>query len=79
MNRMGVLYLMAHLLITLVVIGGYIYSMHNGQPDETLKGMVILIMGYWFGAVGMDKIKGNKQQQETVQSEVAATQETEVK
>jgi TctA family transporter len=74
MNRMGVLYLMAHLLITLVIIGGYIYSTLTGVPDETLKGMLTLIIGYWFGAVGMDKIKGKQAEKEN-----AATQETEVK
>jgi hypothetical protein len=61
LNRMGVLYLMAHLLITLVIIGGYIYTVQQGQPDEALKLGIATILGYWFGAAGMDKIKQKKE------------------
>lgn len=52
----GVLYVVAHLIITLAVIGGYIYSYYTGHPDEALKGSLFVIIGYWFGSVG-DKMK----------------------
>jgi hypothetical protein len=54
---MGVFYLLAHLMITLVIIVGYIITLYAGHPDETLKVAIFTILGYWFGAVGMDKIK----------------------
>jgi hypothetical protein len=56
-NRMGVLYLLAHLVITLGILGVYVYSLAIGHPDETSKVLLYTIVGYWFGAVGMDKIR----------------------
>ena len=56
-NKMGVFYLVAHLLITLAIIGGYLFSLHTGHPDETFKACLFTIIGYWFGAIGLDKIK----------------------
>lgn len=53
----GVLYVMAHLLITLAILGVYAYSVATGHPDETSKALLFSIVGYWFGAVGLDKIK----------------------
>jgi TctA family transporter len=59
-DKMGVFVLMSHLLITLAIIGVYFYTLSTGHADETLKTVLTVIVGYWFGAVGMDKIKGNK-------------------
>lgn len=73
MTRMGVLYLMAHLIITLVIIGGYIYSAIQGQPDEALKMGLATILGYWFGAAGMERIKAKKET--AAAEEVAAAKE----
>jgi uncharacterized membrane protein HdeD (DUF308 family) len=56
-DRMGVLYLVAHLLITLGILGVYLYSLTTGHPDETSKVLLYTIVGYWFGAVGIDRIK----------------------
>jgi hypothetical protein len=57
LSRMGVMYLLAHLIITLGIMGVYAYSVAIGHPDETSKVLLYTIVGYWFGAVGMDKIK----------------------
>lgn len=64
-DKMGVLVLMSHLLITLVILGIYGYTLHTGQGDETLKTILTVIVGYWFGSMGAEAIrkpKGNKEQ-----------------
>lgn len=57
LDRMGVLILMSHLLITLAFIGVYAYTLFSGQEDETLRTILTVIVGYWFGAMGNDAIK----------------------
>lgn len=53
--NMEVVKLMAHLLITLAVIVGYILLIFvKGQHDTTLQGALFAIIGYWFGAVGLN-------------------------
>ena len=54
---MGVLVLMSHLIITLAIIGIYGYTLVTGHGDETLKTALMLILGYWFGAMGANTIK----------------------
>lgn len=55
LKNMEVLKLMAHLLITLVLILGYVILVYvKGYSDETLKGAILLAIGYWFGAVRMN-------------------------
>jgi TctA family transporter len=63
----GVLILMAHLIITLAVIGIYAYGSVTGHPDETLKTIIFAIIGYWFGAIGKDQLtkKTDSTQDET--------------
>lgn len=56
MQRMEVYYLMAHLIITLAILGAYIYSTSLGLADETLKNLLLIIGGYWFGAMGANKV-----------------------
>lgn len=56
-DRMGVLVLMAHLIITLAFIGIYGYSLFSGHEDDTLRTILTVIVGYWFGAMGNDAIK----------------------
>lgn len=63
-DRMGVLVLMSHLIITLCVLAIYGYTLHSGQGDETLKTILTVIVGYWFGsmgasAIGVRKSKGD--------------------
>lgn len=56
-DRMGVLVLMSHLIITLVILGIYGYTLHTGQGDETLKTILTVIIGYWFGSMGATAIR----------------------
>ena len=56
-DKMGVLLLMAHLIITLTFIGVYAYTLIAGQDDDTLRTILTVIVGYWFGAMGNDAIK----------------------
>lgn len=56
-DRMGVLVLMAHLIITLVILAIYGYTLHTGQGDETLKTILTVIVGYWFGSMGAQAIR----------------------
>lgn len=58
MRRMEVYILMSHLLITVLVLGSYVYLQAVGVVDETLKNLLLIIGGYWFGAFGADKVKG---------------------
>jgi hypothetical protein len=62
-DRMGVLMLMTHLVITLAVILVYGYTLYMGKPDETMKTVLTLAMGYWFGSMGMNAIRPNAQTQ----------------
>lgn len=59
-DRMGVYVLMSHMVITLAVIGAYLYTFHKGQPDEALKTAITIIIGYWFGAMGSQAIRSKK-------------------
>lgn len=56
-DRMGVLVLMSHLIITLAFIGVYAYTLISGQEDDTLRTILTVIVGYWFGAMGKDAIR----------------------
>lgn len=57
LDRMGLLLVMSHLVITLAILGIYAYSMVSGLQDDTLKTILTVIIGYWFGAMGNDAIK----------------------
>jgi heme O synthase-like polyprenyltransferase len=57
MDRMGVYLLMSHLIITLVILAIYGYTLHTGQGDETLKTILTVIIGYWFGSMGAQAIR----------------------
>ena len=57
LDRMGVLILLSHLLITLSFIGVYVFTLQAGQEDETIKTILTVIVGYWFGSMGTDAIK----------------------
>lgn len=64
-DRMGVLVLMSHLIITLVILGIYGYTLHSGQADETLKTILTVIVGYWFGSMGANAIRKPAPAEET--------------
>ena len=67
LDKMEVLVLMAHLKITILIIGTYVASVLLVKPDNTLEMAVFAVIGYWFGAVGknMKANNGEVQQQET--------------
>lgn len=54
---MGVYVLLAHLIITLAFIGVYTYTLFIGHEDDTLRTILTVIVGYWFGAMGKDMIR----------------------
>lgn len=56
-DKMGVMVIVSHLIISLVILLIYGYTLYSGNPDETLKTILTVIVGYWFGSVGMDKIR----------------------
>jgi heme O synthase-like polyprenyltransferase len=58
-DRMGVYVLLSHLIITLVILAIYGYTLHTGQGDETLKTILTVIIGYWFGSMGATAIRKN--------------------
>lgn len=58
-DRMGVLVLMSHLLITLAMIALYAVFAWLGKPVTTIENMLLVIVGYWFGAMGTNAIRPN--------------------
>lgn len=56
-DKMGVYVLLSHLIITLAIICVYCYTLVTGQGDETLKTILTVIVGYWFGSMGVNAIK----------------------
>lgn len=64
-DRMGVFVLMSHLIITLTILGIYGYTLYTGHADETLKTVLTVIVGYWFGSMGATALrkKDNKEEQ----------------
>jgi hypothetical protein len=56
LDKMGVLILVAHLVITLAVIAAYLITLWMGKPDEALKIAIPVIIGYWFGAMGANTL-----------------------
>jgi hypothetical protein len=51
-DKMGVAVLMSHLIITLAVLAIYAVSSYNGKLDDTIRTVLTVIIGYWFGAIG---------------------------
>jgi hypothetical protein len=56
-DKMGVVVLMAHLVITLSVIAAYLITLWMGKPDDVFKIAIPVIIGYWFGAMGANTLK----------------------
>jgi hypothetical protein len=68
-DGMGVVIIVAHLVITLVVIGAYVFTLYLGKPDELFKVAIPVIIGYWFGAMGNNALRGNKKDDKSDGSE----------
>lgn len=56
-DRMGVAILTSHLIITIAIISVYAYTLVSGVGDETLKTILTVIIGYWFGSMGVQSIR----------------------
>lgn len=53
---MGMVVIMAHLVITLAFIAGYLITLWLGKDDSVFRVGLPVIIGYWFGAMGKDLI-----------------------
>lgn len=62
-DKMGVLVLMSHLIITIGFIAVYITFAILGKDVSTIEMILIAIVGYWFGAIGNNAIRPNSQTQ----------------
>jgi hypothetical protein len=80
LDRMGVLVLVAHLLVTLAMFGIYAFFSYIGKPVTTIENMLLIVVGYWFGAIGKETIRPTQQTQIQHANEVktAATEKSEV-
>jgi hypothetical protein len=63
-DKMGVVILMAHLVITLSVIAAYLITLWMGKPDDVFKIAIPVIIGYWFGAMGANSLKKSETKDE---------------
>jgi hypothetical protein len=59
LDKMGVIVLMAHLVITLSIIAAYLITLWMGKPDDVFKIAIPVIIGYWFGAMGATSLRKN--------------------
>lgn len=57
LDRMGALILLAHIIITLAIIILYGFFAYIGKPLTTIENMLLIIVGYWFGAMGKNTIR----------------------
>jgi hypothetical protein len=55
-DKNGVIIITAHLIITLAVIVGYIICLVKNIPAPQLETMAFMVMAYWFGAMGANKL-----------------------
>jgi hypothetical protein len=79
-DRMGVLVLMSHLIITLAVLGLYAYFVHMGKDTTSVETIILVIIGYWFGAIGKETIRPTQQTQIHQAKEVkVAPENTDIK
>lgn len=62
-DGMGLVILMSHLIITLALLGVYSYTLFIGQADETLKTIMTVVVGYWFGSMGITAVKSNDKEE----------------
>lgn len=56
-DKMGVYLLVSHLIITLCILSIYAFTLYTGNGDETLKTILTVIIGYWFGSMGATAIR----------------------
>ena len=66
-DKMGVLILVAHLIITLAILSVYALFAYMGKPLTTIENMLLVIVGYWFGTMGGNAIRNGRQTEQTVE------------
>lgn len=57
-TRIEVLNVMAHLILTVLIIAGYVLLRLYGIDDETFKLVVVAAATYFFGATGQSMLTG---------------------
>ena len=62
-DKMGVLVLMSHLIVTVLILVVYVAFAYMGKPLTTIENMLLVIVGYWFGAIGTNAIRPSNQTQ----------------
>lgn len=60
-DKMGVLILVAHLIITLAMIGAYIFFTYIGKSTSAIENMLLIAVGFWFASMGQNSIRPNSQ------------------
>ena len=76
-DKMGVLVLMSHLIITLAMIVTYALFAYFEKPLTTIENMLLVIVGYWFGAMGTQAIRPNSNTQINQAGEVKVNHQKE--
>lgn len=73
-DRMGVYVLVSHLLITIAFLVAYVVFAFMGKDVTNLETILTVIIGYWFGAMGVSTIRPNTQTHIQSANEVKVTQ-----
>jgi predicted RND superfamily exporter protein len=67
-DKMGVVVLMSHLTVTLAILAVYALFAYLGKPLTTIENMLLIIVGWWFGAISKESLK--KQPDKTEEEEL---------
>ncbi len=52
----------SHLILSIVLVLSYVYTAAIGKPDPTLQSLVLIMGGYWYGAMkSAGKTKSSKE------------------
>jgi hypothetical protein len=68
-DRMGVLVLVAHLIITLAMIAAYVLFSYLDKSTSAIENMLLIAVGFWFASMGQNAIRPNQQPQQPEQKE----------
>jgi hypothetical protein len=63
-DKMGVLVLVAHLIITLAMIAAYVLFSYLDKSTSAIENMLLIAVGFWFASMGQNAIRPNQQQPE---------------
>lgn len=61
--------IMSHLFLSVLVIVSYLITAILGTPDAMLQNGAILVLGFWFGAMGSGKVKDTIQKKKNTNEE----------